>query len=84
MILVETVNNIYRFFGYDGEINEYTVFREPRLLRQNHENCDLCFPIILIGGSTASVSGQVLFPEYKVFRINIDVKKVMLTIQCWP
>lgn len=77
MILVKTVNNIYQYFGFEGEINDYIIFREPRLSRKNHDKCDLCFPLIHLGGSTASVSCELLFPEYKVFRIQIDVEKVM-------
>lgn len=76
-MLVETVNNLYRYFGFDDSgIGENAVFQEPRMSRQNPNKCDLCFPLIPLGGCDAQVPGVLLFPEHRNFKVKINVEKV--------
>lgn len=76
-ILIQTLRNIYRYLGDDDiVIDDNAVFQEPRMSRHNPTTCDLCFPIIRHRGYDVSVSAVLLFPEYKNFKMKIDIEKV--------
>ncbi|XP_034233537.1 uncharacterized protein LOC117640788 [Thrips palmi] len=78
MSFVETVNRIYKFLGSDDLIvDETAVFQEPRLSRQDTDKCDIGLPLITLGGCDAIIPGALLFPEYKQFKLKINLKQVL-------
>lgn len=81
MSLVETVSSIYQFFeGTDNVVDENAVFQEPRIYRHDHKKCDICFPLIALGGCEASIPSALLFPEHKPFKIKIGLEKVIVFV----